>query len=51
MIVAPERIPVAGPSITDREVELVADAARNAWSRITLNSITVSNACSRTMSA
>lgn len=31
MIVAPERIPVAGPSITDREVELVADAARNAW--------------------
>ncbi|MBI1981570.1 MAG: DegT/DnrJ/EryC1/StrS family aminotransferase [Methylocystis sp.] len=31
MIVAPERIPVAGPSISDREVELVADAARNAW--------------------
>jgi perosamine synthetase len=25
------RIPVAGPSITEREVELVADAARNAW--------------------
>jgi perosamine synthetase len=31
MIVAPERIPVAAPSITDREVELVADAARTAW--------------------
>ena len=26
-----ERIPVAGPSITDKEVEYVADAARNAW--------------------
>lgn len=25
------RIPVAGPDISDREVELVADAARNAW--------------------
>jgi perosamine synthetase len=31
MSVRPERIAVAGPSITDREVELVADAARNAW--------------------
>lgn len=31
MIVAPERIPVAGPSISDREVELVAEAARTAW--------------------
>ena len=31
MIVAPERIPVAGPSISEREIELVADAARNAW--------------------
>jgi perosamine synthetase len=31
MIVAPELIPVAGPSITDREAELAADAARNAW--------------------
>lgn len=31
MIVASERIPVAGPSITDREVELAADAARNGW--------------------
>jgi perosamine synthetase len=31
MIISPERIPVAGPSITDREVALVADAARNAW--------------------
>jgi perosamine synthetase len=31
MIISPERIPVAGPWITDREVELVADAARNAW--------------------
>lgn len=28
---AHERIPVAGPSITDREVELVAEAARTAW--------------------
>src|SRR5262249_11392431 len=26
-----ERIPVAGPWITDREVDSVADAARNAW--------------------
>jgi len=26
-----ERIPVAGPSITDLEVSYVADAARNAW--------------------
>ncbi|MGH7874292.1 MAG: DegT/DnrJ/EryC1/StrS family aminotransferase [Candidatus Binatia bacterium] len=31
MFVAPDRIPVAGPSITEREVELVADAARTAW--------------------
>ena len=31
MIVASERIPVTCPSISDREVELVADAARNAW--------------------
>ena len=31
MIVAPETIPVAGPSITDREVELVTEAARTAW--------------------
>ena len=31
MIVSPDRIPVAGPSITDREVMFVADAARNAW--------------------
>lgn len=31
MSVAPERIPVAGPSITDREVELAAEAARTAW--------------------
>ncbi len=31
MIIAPERIPVAGPSITEREVQLVAEAARNAW--------------------
>jgi perosamine synthetase len=31
MSVGPERIAVAGPSITDREVELAADAARNAW--------------------
>ncbi len=31
MIVAPERILVAGPSITDREVELTAEAARTAW--------------------
>jgi perosamine synthetase len=31
MIVASKRIPVAGPSITDREVELAAEAARTAW--------------------
>ena len=31
MIVAPERIPVAGPSITEREVELAQEAARTAW--------------------
>jgi len=31
LFVAPERIPVAGPSISDREVELVAEAARTAW--------------------
>jgi perosamine synthetase len=31
VIIAPERIPVAGPSITEREVQLVAEAARNAW--------------------
>lgn len=31
MIQASERIPVAGPSIGDREVELVAEAARTAW--------------------
>lgn len=31
MFVAPERIPVAGPSITTREVELAAEAARTAW--------------------
>jgi perosamine synthetase len=31
MFIAPDRIPVAGPSITDREVELVAEAARTAW--------------------
>jgi perosamine synthetase len=31
VIKAPERILVAGPSITDREVELVAEAARTAW--------------------
>ena len=31
MFIAPERIPVAGPSITEREVELVAEAARTAW--------------------
>ena len=31
MIVSPQRIPVAGPSITDREVELAAEAARTAW--------------------
>jgi perosamine synthetase len=31
MIIAKTRIPVAGPSITDREVELTAEAARSAW--------------------
>jgi perosamine synthetase len=31
MFVAPDRIPVAGPSITEREVELVTEAARTAW--------------------
>ncbi|THD47997.1 MAG: DegT/DnrJ/EryC1/StrS family aminotransferase [Bradyrhizobium sp.] len=31
MIVAPQRIPVAAPSITEREAELAADAARTAW--------------------
>jgi perosamine synthetase len=31
MIVSPEPIPVAGPWITEREAELAADAARNAW--------------------
>ena len=31
MFIAPQRIPVAGPSITEREVELVAEAARTAW--------------------
>ena len=31
MIRAPERIPVAGPSITGREPELAAEAARTAW--------------------
>ena len=31
MIIADERIPVAGPSITDREVALTAEAARTAW--------------------
>jgi perosamine synthetase len=31
MLSAPSRIPVAGPSITEREVALVAEAARNAW--------------------
>jgi perosamine synthetase len=31
MFVARDRIPVAGPSITGREVELVAEAARTAW--------------------
>jgi perosamine synthetase len=31
MFVAQDRIPVAGPSITDREVELCAEAARAAW--------------------
>ena len=31
MIRAPQRISVAGPSITDRESELCAEAARTAW--------------------
>lgn len=31
MITAPERIAVAGPWITEREVELAAEAARTAW--------------------
>lgn len=31
LFAAPERIPVAGPSIGEREVELVAEAARTAW--------------------
>jgi perosamine synthetase len=31
MITSPERIPVAGPSITEREAELAAEAARTAW--------------------
>ena len=31
MIAAPKRIPVAAPSITEREVELAAEAARTAW--------------------
>jgi len=31
VIVAETRIPVAGPSITDREVELAAEAACTAW--------------------
>ena len=31
MIVSSERIAVAGPSITDREPELAAEAARTAW--------------------
>src|ERR1700737_556478 len=31
MIIAKTRIPVAGPSITDREVALTAEAARTAW--------------------
>lgn len=31
MISAPSRIPVAGPWITQLEVDYVADAARNAW--------------------
>lgn len=31
MIVAPEPIPVAGPWITEREVEYAAEAARTAW--------------------
>ena len=31
MYKAPQRIPVAGPSITEREAELAAEAARTAW--------------------
>ncbi len=31
MIVAEQRIPVAGPSITEREVALAAEAARDGW--------------------
>jgi perosamine synthetase len=31
VIKSEERIPVAGPSITEREVEVVAEAARTAW--------------------
>ena len=31
VIIAPERIAVAGPSITEREVELVAEATRHGW--------------------
>jgi perosamine synthetase len=31
MTLRPERIPVAGPSISDREIELVAQAARTGW--------------------
>ncbi|MBV1707044.1 MAG: DegT/DnrJ/EryC1/StrS family aminotransferase [Hyphomicrobiales bacterium] len=31
MVIAPERIAVAGPSITEREVELVAEATRHGW--------------------
>lgn len=31
VIISPNRIPVAGPSITEREVELTAEAARTAW--------------------
>ena len=31
MISAPSRIPVAGPWITQLEIDYVADAARNAW--------------------
>ncbi|PKP78190.1 MAG: glutamine--scyllo-inositol aminotransferase [Alphaproteobacteria bacterium HGW-Alphaproteobacteria-3] len=31
MIRATETIPVAGPWVTEREIEYVADAARNAW--------------------
>jgi perosamine synthetase len=31
MKISPDRIPVAGPSISHREVELVAEAAQTAW--------------------